>query len=243
MAKTMKTERKLNKLLSAAGLFLVVLSIMLISAIPVSAAEESGSLTLRCVFSVEGGKRVLSNDEYSLAKIADASITDSSVTYTTLERFKSYDCDWQNTAASKMDDKAKALAYYCEKNNYYTSSAVTDKNGELKFDDLEIGLYLVARTKTDSANADFITDPLLVFIPERVNDEVIYDVVSTPKFSYSSPGNPDSPNNPNTPSDGTLPQTGQLMWPITVLAVLGCFLILGGSALLRKEGSGEKKAR
>jgi len=243
MAKTMKTERKLNRLLSAAGIILVVLSIMLMSVLSVPAAETSGSLTLRCVFSVEGGERVLSNDEYSLAKIADATITDSSVTYMTLERFMNYDCDWQNTAASKMNEKAKALAYYCEKNSYYTASAVTGKNGELKFDDLEIGLYLVARTKTDSRNKDFVTDPLLVFIPEQVNGEVIYDVVSTPKYSYFSPGNPDDPHTPNTPSDSTLPQTGQLMWPITVMAVLGCFLILGGSALLRKEGSNEKKAR
>ena len=240
MAKTMRTERKLNKLLSAAGIFLVVLSIMLTSVISVPAAEASGSLTLRCVFSVEGGERVLKNDEYALAKIADASVTEAFVSYTTRAQFESYDCDWQNTAASKMNEKAKALAYYCEKNRCYTASAVTDQNGELTFDHLEIGLYLVARAKTDPANADFVTDPLLVFIPESVNGEAIYDIVATPKFSYSSPGDPGSPDAPRTPSDGTLPQTGQLMWPVTLLAVLGCFLILAGSFLLRKEGSGEK---
>ncbi|MBQ6152785.1 MAG: hypothetical protein IJJ15_03475 [Ruminococcus sp.] len=243
MAKTMKTERKLNNLLSAAGIFLVVLSIMLMSVLSVPAAETSGSLTLRCVFSVEDGERVLPNDEYSLAKIADASITDSSVTYTTREDFTSYDCDWQTMAASKMNEKAKALAYYCEKNSCFTASAVTDQNGELQFENLSVGLYLVARTKTDAANADFITDPLLFFVPQSVNDETVYDIVATPKFSYSSPGKSNTPGTPKSPSDGTLPQTGQLLWPITVLAVLGCLLILGGSALLRKEGSGEKKAR
>ena len=240
MAKTMKTERKLNRLLSAAGIFLVVLSVMLMSALSVPAAEESGSLKLRCVFSVEGGERVLPNDEYSLAKIADASVTGYSVTYATLPDFDNYDCDWQNITASKMNEKAKALAFYCEKNGYYTASAVTDQNGELKFEDLEIGLYLVARTKTDPSNEDFTTDPLLFFVPQNVNGETIYDIAATPKFSYLLQGDPDSPK---TPSDSALPQTGQLMWPITVLAVLGCFLILGGSALLRKEGSDEKKAR
>ena len=44
-------------------------------------------------------------------------------------------------------------------------------------------------------------------------------------------------------SDDVLPQTGQLMWPVTLLAVLGCFLILAGSFLMRKEGLGEKKGR
>lgn len=240
MAKTMKTEKKLNNLLSAAGIFLVVISVLLSCVLSASAAEEHGSLTLHCVFSVEGGERALSDDEYSLAKIADAKITDSSVTYKTLAQFDDYDCDWMNQSSSKMNEKAKALAYFCEKNHYYTTSAVTNQNGELKFEDLSFGLYLVARTKTASENEDFITDPLLVFIPEEVNGKVIYDVVSTPKFSYSSP---DVPDTPRTPSDGTLPQTGQLQWPVTLLAVLGCFLIIGGSALLRKEGSGEKKAR
>ena len=240
MAQTMKTERKLNNLLSAAGIILVVIAMMLSCVLSASAAEERGSLTLRCVFSVEGGVRVLSGDEYSLVKIADASITESSVVYRTREQFSSYDCNWQKQAASKMNDKAKALAYYCEKNHLYTASAVTDNRGELIFDDLEVGLYLVARTQTASANRDFTTDPLLVFIPQSVNGEEIYEVVSTPKYSYSSPGSSDTPD---PPSDGSLPQTGQLMWPVTLMAVLGCLLILSGSALLRKEGSGEKKTR
>lgn len=240
MAKTMRTERKPNKLLSAAWIISVIVSVMLSCVLSVTAAEEHGSLTLRCVFSVEGGKRILSGDEYSLVKISDALITESSVSYRTLRQFEDYDCDWKVQPASIMNAKAKALAFFCEKEHLYTSTAVTDKNGELRFDELDLGLYLVARTRTDPANEDFITDPLLVFIPGIVNGEVIYDVVSTPKFSYSSQVIPDDPK---TSSDGSLPQTGQLMWPVTVLAVLGCFLILGGSLLLRKEDPGEKKAR
>ena len=240
MIQTAKTERQLNKLLSAAGCILVVLSILLMSVLTVPAAEESGSLTLRCVFSVEGGERVLAGDEYSLVKIADANISESSVRYVTLSPFKSYDCDWARQSSSVMNDKAKALARHCEQNDCYTDSAATDRNGELKFDDLETGLYLVARTKTADANRDFVTDPLLFFIPQDMNGEPEYDISATPKFSYISPYGNDEPH---TPSDGTLPQTGQLLWPVTLLAVLGCFLIIGGSALMSREGSDEKKTR
>ena len=232
-----KAERKLNKLLSALGIILLIIALFS-CAVSGGAAEKHGSITLRCVFSVEGGEHVLSGDEYSLAKIADAFLTDLSVSYMTLTQFENYDCDWKNLAASKMNEKAKALAYFCEKNHLYTESAVTGSNGELKFEDLSAGLYLAARTRIASENEDFNTDPLLVFIPENVNSEIIYEVVSTPKFSYSSP---DKQVIPVTPSDSSLPQTGQLMWPVTLLAVLGCFLILGGSALLRKESSVEKK--
>ena len=146
MALSMKTERKLNKILSAAGIILVTISMLLISVLSAPAAEETGSLRLRCVFSVGDGVRVLPNDEYSLVKIADAVVTDGQVTYTTREAFKSYDCSWTAVSASKMNEKAKALAYYCEKNGYYTASAVTDKCGECVFEELGIGLYLVART-------------------------------------------------------------------------------------------------
>jgi hypothetical protein len=242
MALTMRTERKLNKLLSAAGIFLVVIGILLISAVTVPAAETNGSLTLRCVFPVGDGERILSKDEYSLVKIADAVVTDTSVTYTTRSDFKSYDCDWRRISASAMNAKAKSLAYYCKQNGLYTEARTTDKNGECFFGNLEIGLYLVARTKTDPENDDFTTDPLLFFLPQSVNGETIYEIVATPKFSYISAIDPiDSPGGKTHSGDNTLPQTGQLLWPVTLLSVLGCLMILAGSFLLRKEGLGEKK--
>ena len=240
MAKSMKTERKLNKLLSAAGIILVALCIMLSSAYAVPAAEEKGSLTLRCVFPVGDSHRVLSNDEYSLVKIADAFVTDDSVEYRTLGRFMSYDCKWSRLSASNMNEKAKALAFFCENNGLYTKAGTTGENGEVCFEDLGIGLYLVARTKTASENSDFNTDPLLFFVPQNVNGEAVYHIVATPKFSYSSYENPLSPDDPGSPSDSSLPQTGQLLWPITLLAVLGCFLILSGSFLLRREARDEQ---
>ena len=165
---------------------------------------------------------------------------DDSVTYRTLDIFRSYDCVWQDITASNMNEKAKALAYFCEKNGYYTASAVTDSRGELKFTDLEIGLYLVARTKTDPANRDFNTDPLLFFIPQDIGGRAQYDITATPKFSYTSSDDPDIPDTSDSGHDGFLPQTGQLLWPVTLLSVLGCFLILGGSFLLRKEGKREE---
>ena len=67
-------------------------------------------------------------------------------------------------------------------------------------------------------------------------------MTATPKFSYIGGDTPE-PTDGRTPPDDSLPQTGQLLWPVTLLSELGCLLILGGSALMRKEGSGEKKPR
>lgn len=227
MNKTFQTVKKPNKCLYTAGMFLLVVFILMISPLTVSAKNEKCSLTLRCVYSVEGGKRVLSDDEYSMVKIADAELTEDAAVYSTLKAFRSFDCDWPNTAASELDDIAEELSHFCKENRLFTSSALTDTKGELTFNDLAPGLYLVSRTKTASSNEEFITDSLLVFIPEMINGEIIYDVVSTPKFSYDPPDEP-------------LPQTGQLLWPVTVFSVLGAVLIICGIFLFRKEDKGEK---
>ena len=48
---------------------------------------------------------------------------------------------------------------------------------------------------------------------------------------------PDTPPTPPTPPVGPekLPQTGQLKWPVPVLAALGMLLLLAGSILMRRE--------
>ena len=53
----------------------------------------------------------------------------------------------------------------------------------------------------------------------------------------AAPGNPDSPvlpGHPDNPVMSSLPQTGQLNWPVPVLAVSGVVLFAFGWALDRK---------
>lgn len=229
MSRTLRTAKQIKKFIYYVGLFLLVPAMLLTSGITASAESRKCSLTLRCVFSVNEGVRVLAGDEYSLAKIADAELEQDITLYTTREEFLGFDRTWLSAPASELNDTAQELSGYCLEKKLFMLSAVTDSSGELKFSDLEPGLYLVSRTKTAAANSDFTTDPLLVFLPETVSGEVIYDAVSTPKFSYV----PDKP-------DGQLPQTGQLLWPSAVFSSLGAFLIILGLLLCRKENRNEK---
>lgn len=50
-----------------------------------------------------------------------------------------------------------------------------------------------------------------------------------------SPGNPDNPVSPGRPDAPVLPQTGQLNWPIPVLACSGVLLFAAGWCLNRKD--------
>lgn len=52
-----------------------------------------------------------------------------------------------------------------------------------------------------------------------------------------TPGNPDNPVVPARPDNDRLPQTGQLNWPIPVLACSGMLLFAIGWTLNRKEGA------
>ena len=50
-----------------------------------------------------------------------------------------------------------------------------------------------------------------------------------------SPENPDNPVSPSTPDKPVLPQTGQLNWPVPVLAGGGIALVAAGLWLSRKR--------
>lgn len=143
-----------------------------------------------------------------------------------------------------------------------------DNDGNAVFEDLELGLYLVAQTKASAGYK--AVNPFLVSLPLAEDGQWLYDVDASPKVgaytpetpetpdtpstpvspdSPSTPATPDSPdvpNEPSTPADTdtpaqpgrpanpALPKTGQLNWPVPVMAVSGLLLFAFGWALDRR---------
>ena len=66
-----------------------------------------------------------------------------------------------------------------------------------------------------------------------VNGTAAYQVVAEPKFSWDA--KPLKPAVPSLKPDPSLPQTGQLNWPIPILIAMGLSLILLGGWLQRKS--------
>lgn len=104
------------------------------------------------------------------------------------------------------------------------------KNGVVTFDDLELGLYLIVQTKT-LFGYEKIT-PFLVSVPLWDKDHYLYEIGVSEKFELKK--KPSVPDSPDKPGD-TLPQTGQVNWPVPVLLTLGLVLIVSGAALRRKS--------
>lgn len=149
-----------------------------------------------------------------------------------------------------------------------------DENGNVMFDDLELGLYLVVQY--DAAEGYENVSPFLVTVPVHINGSYIYQVDATPKVGVIN-GEPPTPTPTPTPSptptptptpsptpgpgetptptpvvtptpaptspptpiptptptptptpEPTLPQTGQLNWPIPLLAVSGLTVFVIG---------------
>lgn len=63
--------------------------------------------------------------------------------------------------------------------------------------------------------------------------------VVTNTYDEGTPENPEQPENPDQPGNPTLPQTGQLWWPVPVLVAGGLLLIVIG--LLRRRGNTHEK--
>ena len=101
------------------------------------------------------------------------------------------------------------------------------ENGVVTFDGLELGLYLILQTKTISG-FEKIT-PFLVSVPLWDKDHYLYEISVSEKFELKKTlSTLDKPG-------PTLPQTGQVNWPVPVLLTLGLVLIVSGATLRRKS--------
>lgn len=117
-------------------------------------------------------------------------------------------------------DTAKSLAEYAERQSISGTETEIGIDGTTVFSDLEQGLYLLVQKK--AAEGYEAAAPFMVSIPMNENGVYLYDVDATPKTETEMRNETVTPP-PVTP-DPTLPQTGQLNWPIPAMAVLGLLL-------------------
>ena len=106
------------------------------------------------------------------------------------------------------------------------TSQKIDKNGRAVFEDLSIGLYLVAQTK--AANGYNGAAPFLIGLPNRENDSYVYDVDASPKVELEKAPTEITEPPTEVTIPGKLPQTGQTSWPVPVMLVIGGLFVVTG---------------
>lgn len=118
------------------------------------------------------------------------------------------------------------LAKIAQEKELMGTSKVVDKNGEVTFSDLKLGLYLVVQKYAASGYKK--VNPFLVSVPYNDDGHYVYDVDTAPKNLPGPEAEPTTaPTNPPV-TDPKLPQTGQTNWPVPVMAVVGLLLITAG---------------
>ena len=130
---------------------------------------------------------------------------------------------------------AQKLAGYAKENKIPSRSQEIDQRGKITFN-VEPGLYLLVQEK--AAEGYLPASPFLVSVPMNENGSYVYDVDASPKVELEEAPLPTPTPTPKPP---TLAQTGQLNWPVPVLAILGlCLFSLGWLMRFGKKNSDEK---
>lgn len=130
---------------------------------------------------------------------------------------------------NSITDKMAAEDY---KNYVIANEIVVDRNilydGETVFEDIPLGLYLVIHEEPSEGFTTAL--PFLVTVPMSHGDYWEYNVDATPKVELEHFGEMIPPG---------IPQTGQLKWPIPVLAVCGVVVFGFGWFLCFKRGKNQ----
>lgn len=149
----------------------------------------------------------------------------------TLEWCEGWENSGQPVDAEKLfkDKNAAArLFVYAEVHELPAQKIHVGADGTAKAEDLPMGIYLVSQMEPFDGCMTML--PALISIPVEVDGEWIFDVDALPKLE---PLVIESTVPSTTEPDNDIPPTGQTNWPIPLMILGGCFLILLGVCVRR----------
>lgn len=229
--------RKRMKGIAKAVLALSMCLVMPLTAIPVSAAENeapdldrTGSLTITYKYYNEKTKEtesVSKGNSVGLFKVAEV-VADNGYRFKVDNRFASV--GEIPATSEELDivnmDLAEAMEKIAKNYDFDVPSQETDANGQVSFDGLEVGLYLVMQDARGEGENRYFLSPFLISIPYRNADgSLAYDITADAKpiGVYKEQVPP-----PPAPTPKKIPQTGQLWWPVAMLGAAGVLFVVMG---------------
>ncbi len=136
---------------------------------------------------------------------------------------------------------AEVEKFCLDNKEFYKHDSLTleiGKNGKVKFENRQTGLYLIRQT-TASPGFEKINSFLVSLPYQKGNGEFVYQVTSSTKQELLQTF-PTEPTTTKPTKPTRLPQTGQLNWPVPMLAGMGMFLFAFGWMLrFRKKEENE----
>lgn len=205
---------------------LLMLCLLVWGAVPALAAEtvdETRIGSIKVLLCDTETAAPLQGGELTLYRVASVSKNGADMSFTYTNGFENCGIALDNVSESAL---ASRLAEKVTQNAQAVTKTVND-SGIAVFGDLKAGLYLIVQ-KQAAEGYDAI-QPFLVTVPIMENGQYVYDVDAQPKAGTSSRKTTQTP--PTQEVLSALPQTGQLNWPVPVLAVTGAVLVAAGVVL------------
>lgn len=134
--------------------------------------EGRGTIELLLKESTNG--TMVPGAEISIVKIAKAIDKNNNLAFEYVDEIS--DC---SLLVDEIKDVSSELLECIDKSNLKYDKKITDNNGMVKFNNLELGLYLIKQTNKLEGYSSFL--PFLIMIPEFIDDEWNYDIEATPK--------------------------------------------------------------
>ena len=206
--------------------FVLVMIVLLLCFLSVSVSAEAtidlnakGSITVKAIYK----KSPLEGMELNCIQVGDVVLHEGSYVFKSLYNDKILIAE----DIRDPENPEEMLKHVTNSADVGITKSV-DKSGYVKFDNLSPGLYLIYQTKTFSRDGEkFKIKEFFVSIPYDGKYDV--DAKSKPGLDMY----PEQPTEPTAPpsNEEKLPQTGQLSWPVPILAFSGIAIFILGWSL------------
>lgn len=215
----------------------VLMALLLLGSLAVSAHElpdlnKNGTIT----FNLDWNGEALNDGSLTMYRVGDIVANDGNFSFACVAEIEAVSLEKLNDPqlAETLADAAAPAGLEA------MTAPISD--GKAIFTDVVPGLYVVVQAEADASEGFAPLSPFLISMPRFEDGHYETDVVADPKVPMEpAPTEPTQPR-PTTPTDPTLPQTGQLNWPVPMLAVSGLALFAAGCFLRfgRKDEGYEK---
>lgn len=179
----------------------------------------------------KGTSKELKDGEISLYNVASVKVEDGYKFDVSSGKFADIAGVAEMISKEEFSDLAKKLEDPAAKVKEDSKEPIT--GDDITFEGLKPGLYLIVQNKL--SKGDRKINSFLISIPD---EDGKYQVNAEPKIGIYTPPTPETPPTPpGKPPKGKLPQTGQLWWPVPVMAIAGTVLIAAGLRAKRKQNA------
>lgn len=212
----------------------ILAALLILGSLSLRAAAVDTSRTGSVTFTLVWEEEPIDTGALTLYQVGVVEVVDGTYAYVPVETLS----DAVTFEELSSPALAQFLAELVEERNV-TGTMAPIRHGEAAFMDLTLGVYLVVQKAEDASDGFAPISPFLITVPQYEDGAYTYDITAQPKVPlYTEPTETTEPpttdpTNPTDPPD--LPQTGQLYWPVPVLAVSGIAVFMLGLAMRTRK--------